>query len=68
MLPCDPGVVTSLYTGLNWFAHGDIHTVHVTDHVLFSPQCNQLIEQYEPLLVQLLLQTLDPDFVCMVRW
>ncbi|XP_067277847.1 prosaposin isoform X2 [Pseudorasbora parva] len=28
-------------------------------------QCNQLIEQYEPLLVQLLLQTLDPDFVCM---
>ncbi|KAK7148161.1 hypothetical protein R3I93_012471 [Phoxinus phoxinus] len=28
-------------------------------------QCNQLIAQYEPLLVQLLLQTLDPDFVCM---
>lgn len=28
-------------------------------------ECNQLIEQYEPLLVQLLLQTLDPDFVCM---
>lgn len=32
-----------------------------------SVQCDQLIEQYEPLLVQLLLQTLDPDFVCMVR-
>uniref|UniRef100_A0A672LIQ7 Prosaposin-like n=1 Tax=Sinocyclocheilus grahami TaxID=75366 RepID=A0A672LIQ7_SINGR len=28
-------------------------------------ECHQLIEQYEPLLVQLLLQTLDPDFVCM---
>ncbi|KAK2896394.1 hypothetical protein QQF64_006155 [Cirrhinus molitorella] len=28
-------------------------------------ECNQLVEQYEPLLVQLLLQTLDPDFVCM---
>ncbi|RXN27621.1 prosaposin-like isoform X1 [Labeo rohita] len=28
-------------------------------------ECNQLIEQYEPLLVQLLLQTLDPDFICM---
>ncbi|KAI7805659.1 lysosomal cofactor/neurotrophic factor prosaposin [Triplophysa rosa] len=28
-------------------------------------ECDQLIEQYEPLMVQLLLQTLDPDFVCM---
>uniref|UniRef100_A0A8C7JDR9 Prosaposin n=1 Tax=Oncorhynchus kisutch TaxID=8019 RepID=A0A8C7JDR9_ONCKI len=28
-------------------------------------ECDQLIEQYEPMLVQLLLQTLDPDFVCM---
>ncbi|XP_066536220.1 prosaposin [Hoplias malabaricus] len=28
-------------------------------------QCDQLVQQYEPLLVQLLLQTLDPDFVCM---
>ena len=25
------------------------------------------MEQYEPMLVQLLLQMLDPDFVCMVR-
>ncbi|MCI4376778.1 hypothetical protein PGIGA_G00192370 [Pangasianodon gigas] len=31
----------------------------------FKTQCDQLIEQYEPLLVQLLLQALDPDFVCM---
>lgn len=30
-------------------------------------QCEQLIDQYEPLLVQLLLQALDPDFVCVVR-
>ncbi|XP_051773653.1 prosaposin [Ctenopharyngodon idella] len=28
-------------------------------------ECNQLIEQYEPMLVQLMLQALDPDFVCM---
>uniref|UniRef100_A0A4W5QRU8 Prosaposin n=1 Tax=Hucho hucho TaxID=62062 RepID=A0A4W5QRU8_9TELE len=28
-------------------------------------QCDQLIEQYEPMLVQILLQMLDPDFVCM---
>ncbi|CAL9688064.1 unnamed protein product [Knipowitschia caucasica] len=28
-------------------------------------ECNQLVEQYEPLLVQLLLQMMDPDFVCM---
>ncbi len=31
------------------------------------PQCDQLIEQYEPMLIQLLLQMLDPDFVCMVN-
>ncbi|KAL7877456.1 hypothetical protein SRHO_G00040990 [Serrasalmus rhombeus] len=31
----------------------------------FKTQCDQLVEQYEPLLIQLLLQTLDPDFVCM---
>ncbi|XP_062319006.1 prosaposin isoform X1 [Osmerus eperlanus] len=28
-------------------------------------ECDQLVEQYEPMLVQLLLQMLDPDFVCM---
>ncbi|KAM7385776.1 hypothetical protein PAMP_001833 [Pampus punctatissimus] len=28
-------------------------------------ECDQMIEQYEPILVQLLLQMLDPDFVCM---
>ncbi|KAJ8359841.1 hypothetical protein SKAU_G00163660 [Synaphobranchus kaupii] len=27
-------------------------------------ECDQLVEEYEPLLVQLLLQMLDPDFVC----
>ncbi|XP_041116849.1 prosaposin-like isoform X1 [Polyodon spathula] len=27
-------------------------------------ECDQLVEQYEPMLVQLLLQILDPDFVC----
>ncbi|XP_066549135.1 prosaposin [Amia ocellicauda] len=27
-------------------------------------QCDQLVQQYEPTLVQLLLQMLDPDFVC----
>nr|XP_006630488.1 PREDICTED: prosaposin isoform X1 [Lepisosteus oculatus] len=27
-------------------------------------ECDQLVQQYEPLLVQLLLQMLDPDFVC----
>ncbi|XP_061602205.1 prosaposin [Cololabis saira] len=31
----------------------------------YQTQCDQLIEQYEPMLVQLLLQMLDPDFVCM---
>lgn len=30
-------------------------------------QCDQLVQQYEPMLVQLLLQMLDPDFVCMVN-
>lgn len=30
-------------------------------------QCDQLVEQYEPVIVQLLLQMLDPDFVCMVN-
>lgn len=30
-------------------------------------QCDQLVEQYEPVLVQLLLQMMDPDFVCMVN-
>lgn len=33
---------------------------------LSSVQCEQLVEQYEPLLIQLLLQALDPEFVCMV--
>ncbi|CAB1353405.1 unnamed protein product [Coregonus sp. 'balchen'] len=28
-------------------------------------KCDQLVELYEPMLVQLLLQVLDPDFVCM---
>ncbi|KAL6101675.1 psap [Pungitius sinensis] len=28
-------------------------------------ECDQMVEQYEPMLVQLLLQMLDPDFVCM---
>jgi len=31
----------------------------------FKDECDQLVEQYEPMLVQLLLQMLDPDFVCM---
>ncbi|XP_026165015.1 prosaposin isoform X1 [Mastacembelus armatus] len=31
----------------------------------FQTQCDQMIAQYEPMLVQLLLQMLDPDFVCM---
>lgn len=33
-----------------------------------SVQCDQLVEQYEPVLVQLLLQMMDPDFVCMVNY
>ncbi|XP_029377552.1 prosaposin isoform X2 [Echeneis naucrates] len=28
-------------------------------------ECDQMIQQYEPMLIQLLLQMLDPDFVCM---
>ncbi|KAG7229995.1 hypothetical protein INR49_009715 [Caranx melampygus] len=28
-------------------------------------ECDQMVQQYEPMLVQLLLQMLDPDFVCM---
>ncbi|XP_059929337.1 prosaposin isoform X1 [Gadus macrocephalus] len=28
-------------------------------------ECDQLVQQYEPMLVQLLLQMMDPDFVCM---
>ncbi|XP_039995068.1 prosaposin isoform X2 [Xiphias gladius] len=31
----------------------------------YQTDCDQMIEQYEPMLVQLLLQMLDPDFVCM---
>ncbi|XP_069546259.1 prosaposin [Brachyistius frenatus] len=31
----------------------------------YQSECDQLIEQYEPVLIQLLLQMLDPDFVCM---
>ncbi|XP_028278905.1 prosaposin isoform X1 [Parambassis ranga] len=31
----------------------------------YRGECDQLVEQYEPMLVQLLLQMLDPDFVCM---
>ncbi|GAA6094238.1 prosaposin isoform X3 [Tachysurus ichikawai] len=31
----------------------------------YKTQCDQLIEQYEPLIVQLMLQALDPEFVCM---
>ncbi|XP_029962339.1 prosaposin isoform X2 [Salarias fasciatus] len=30
----------------------------------YRKECDQLVEQYEPVLVQLLLQMLDPDFVC----
>lgn len=28
-------------------------------------ECDQLVQQYEPVLIQLLLQMMDPDFVCM---
>ncbi|XP_058507775.1 prosaposin [Solea solea] len=31
----------------------------------FQTQCDQMIVQYEPMMVQLLLQMLDPEFVCM---
>ncbi|XP_030012717.1 prosaposin isoform X1 [Sphaeramia orbicularis] len=31
----------------------------------YRSECDSLVEQYEPVLVQLLLQMLDPDFVCM---
>ncbi|KAK5853837.1 hypothetical protein PBY51_014961 [Eleginops maclovinus] len=31
----------------------------------FQTECDQMIQQYEPMLIQLLLQMLDPDFVCM---
>ncbi|KAM9365752.1 prosaposin [Pholidichthys leucotaenia] len=31
----------------------------------YQSQCDQLVEEYEPLLIQLILQMLDPDFVCM---
>uniref|UniRef100_A0A3Q2NYE7 Prosaposin n=1 Tax=Fundulus heteroclitus TaxID=8078 RepID=A0A3Q2NYE7_FUNHE len=30
----------------------------------YRTECDQLVDQYEPMLVQLLLQMLDPDFVC----
>ncbi|XP_041866997.1 prosaposin isoform X2 [Melanotaenia boesemani] len=30
----------------------------------YKTECDQLIAQYEPILVQLMLQMLDPDFVC----
>lgn len=36
--------------------------------VSLCSQCDQLVTEYEPVLVQLLLQMLDPDFVCMVIW
>ncbi|XP_051935580.1 prosaposin [Hippocampus zosterae] len=28
-------------------------------------ECDQLVQEYEPMLVQMILQTLDPDFVCL---
>nr|XP_061794272.1 prosaposin-like isoform X2 [Nerophis lumbriciformis] len=31
----------------------------------FRTECDQLVQQYEPMLVQMLLQMLDPDFVCL---
>ncbi|XP_054455873.1 prosaposin [Anoplopoma fimbria] len=31
----------------------------------FQTECDQMIQQYEPMLIQLLLQMLDPEFVCM---
>ncbi|XP_056292192.1 LOW QUALITY PROTEIN: prosaposin [Pseudoliparis swirei] len=31
----------------------------------FQTECDQMVQQYEPMLIQLLLQMLDPDFVCM---
>ncbi|XP_075932615.1 prosaposin [Anarhichas minor] len=31
----------------------------------FQTECDQMIQQYEPMMIQLLLQMLDPDFVCM---
>ncbi|XP_047207356.1 prosaposin isoform X1 [Girardinichthys multiradiatus] len=30
----------------------------------YKTECDQLVEQYEPILIQLLLQMMDPDFVC----
>lgn len=33
---------------------------------LVCQQCDQLVQEYEPMLVQMILQTLDPDFVCLV--
>ncbi|GAA6112088.1 prosaposin isoform X6 [Tachysurus ichikawai] len=33
--------------------------------VEYSAQCEQFIEQHEPLFIQLLQQALDPEFVCM---
>ncbi|XP_028323904.1 prosaposin isoform X2 [Gouania willdenowi] len=30
----------------------------------YQTQCDQFVEQYEPMLIQLLLQMMDPDFVC----
>lgn len=35
--------------------------------MFLCPQCDQLVQQYEPVLVQLLLQVLDPEYVCMVN-
>ncbi|XP_068580952.1 prosaposin [Cebidichthys violaceus] len=31
----------------------------------FQTECDQMIQEYEPVMIQLLLQMLDPDFVCM---
>ncbi|XP_037127600.1 prosaposin isoform X1 [Syngnathus acus] len=31
----------------------------------YQTECDQLVEQYEPMMVQMLLQMLDPDFVCL---
>lgn len=49
---------------------GNFCPLSVTDLYLnpmfLCQQCDQLVEQYEPVLVQLLLQMMDPDFVCMV--
>lgn len=36
------------------------------DPYLFTPQCDQFVTEYEPVLVEILVEVMEPSFVCLV--